>query len=65
MAHASRVAAVPILLIAAEVIFWSGAALGGAEVMKHRRRYGATFRRRIGPRLRALLGLKWRPKNLV
>jgi hypothetical protein len=52
MSTKARTAAVPILLILAEVIFWGGAAIGGAELVKHRRRYGIVFRRRIGPRLR-------------
>lgn len=57
----TRVAAVPILLVLAEVIFWGGVAIGGAELVKHRRRYGVVFRRRIGPRIRKWAS-HWRRK---
>lgn len=65
ISNPARLAGVPILLVAAEVIFWGGAAIGGAELLKHRRRYVAVFRRRIGPRMRNCFGLKRRPKKLV
>jgi hypothetical protein len=65
MSNAARVTVFTVLFIAAEVIFWGGAALGGAELVTHRRRYRAVFQRRIGPRLRRWTGLRKRPKKRV
>ena len=61
MSTKARVAAVPILFIAAEVLFWGGAAIGGAELVKHRRQVRTVFRRWVGLRTRCWLRLKHKP----
>ena len=63
MSKAFRVAAVPVLLVGAEVIFWLGVALGGAEVLRHRRALGVFFRRRLGPKARLALHLRAKKKT--
>jgi hypothetical protein len=60
MSGPSKVAAVPILFVAAEIIFWGGLAIGGTEMLRHKRRYGIVFKRRIGSRMRRWLRLKKR-----
>lgn len=65
LSNKARAAAIPVLLISAEVIFWSGAALGGTELVRHRRRYRTVFRRRIGPRLRRWFRMKNKPARRV
>jgi hypothetical protein len=57
-----KAAAMTVLFIVAEVLFWGGAAIGGAEVLRHRRAFMAIFRRQIGPKIRRWTGLLHRKK---
>jgi hypothetical protein len=63
MTGKEKAAAVTGLFIAAEILFWGGAAIGGTEVVRHRRAFMAILRRQIGPNFRRWTGLRHRKKT--